>query len=413
VRHLKHLWGDLAWWAYEKAPAGADALFHLGRRYAMPLLRYAVPLVRVRGRAVADGEPGSLLFVGPGAQLLHLQRQFLAGELRTEALGACPAHALSRTLLALGGDDDLIVARVARPLAGLIFDRRFLQVPDLVDVWIDVRDREQVQRRMSPTIRQTARRLLAGGYSWSEAHDPAAFERFYDRYYLPFVTARHEELAIVRERPVLRRHFGSGGIVWISKDNEEVAGFLYRVDGRVFSLLVLGTLGGSLEARREGLLDAMKLFGIEFALGRGLEWVNFGGCMPSPRDGSLANKRAWGGELRERRDSHHDLLVRWPRFTPRVGRLLADAPMFVRDREGLAALAAVPTGEPRLALRLWRQWRMPGLERLYVMAPDGWRTWRQGETPPPPGRLRLCAAGVVEDVLASTQDTAYLAREAG
>ena len=65
----------------------------------------------------------------------------------------------------------------------------------------------------------------------------------------------------------------------------------------------------------------MKLFGIEYALGRGLDWVNLGGCLPSPRDGSLANKRAWGGELRDRRDSHHDLLVRWPRFTPRVGRL--------------------------------------------------------------------------------------------
>jgi hypothetical protein len=413
VRHLKHLWGDLAWRAYEKAPAGADALFHLGRRYVMPLLRYAVPLVRVHGRTVADGEPGSLLVAGAGAQLLHLQRQLLAGDVQTEALGACLAHALPRTLLALGGDDDLIVARVARPLARMIFDRRFLRVPDLVDVWIDVRDRERVWRRMSKTIRQTARRLLAGGYAWSEAHDSAAFERFYDRYYLPFITARHDELAIARERPVLRRHFSHGGVMWVSKDDEEVAGLLYRVDGRVLSLLVLGTLDGSLEARRQGLLDAIKLLAIEFALGRGLEWVDLGGCMPSPRDGSLANKRAWGGGLRERRDSHHDLLVRWPRFTPRVARLLADAPMFVRDQEGLAALAAVPTGEPRLASQLWQQWRMPGLERLHVVAPDGWRAWRRDEGPPPDAKIRLCAAGAVEDALASTLDAACLAREAG
>ena len=110
----------------------------------MPLLRYAMPLVRVHGRAIADGEPGSLLIAGAGAQLLHLQRQFLAGELRAEALGTCPIHALPRALLALGRDDDLIVARVARPLASLVFDQRFLRVPELVDVWIDVRDREQM-----------------------------------------------------------------------------------------------------------------------------------------------------------------------------------------------------------------------------------------------------------------------------
>ena len=220
----------------------------------------------------------------------------------------------------------------------------------------------------------------------------------------------------MRERPVLRRHFGRGGVLWISKDGKEVAGVLYRVDGRVLSLLVVGTLGGGLEARRDGVLDAMKLFGIELALGRGLDWVNLGGCLPSPRDGSLANKRAWGGELRERRDSHHDLLVRWPRFTPRVARFLADAPLFVRDREGSPRwprCRGTRPAEPRLAQRLWRQWRMPGLERLHVVAPDGWRAWRQGDAPPPPGRLRLCAAGVVEDVLASTQDAACLAREAG
>ena len=66
----------------------------------------------------------------------------------------------------------------------------------------------------------------------------------------------------------------------------------------------------------------------------------------------------------------------------------------------------------RLAQRLWQQWRMPGLERLHVVAPDGWRAWRKGDEPPPPGRLRLCVAGPVEDVLASAQDAARLARAA-
>ena len=144
--------------------------------------------------------------------------------------------------------------------------------------------------------------------------------------------------------------------------------------------------------------------------------MNLGGCLPSPRDGSLAHKRAWGGELRERRDSHHDLLVRWPRFTPRVACFLADVPLIVRDREGLAALAALPgdaPAEPRLAQRLWRQWRMPGLRRLHVLAEHGWRTWSRGDGRPPPGELRLGAASSVEDVLASTRDAACPACGAG
>src|SRR3954453_15273071 len=98
----------------------------------------------MRGRAVPAGEPASLLAAGARPQLLHLQRQLLAGEIRTEALGTGPIHALPPILLARGGADDLPVARVARPLAGWIFGRRFLRVPDFVDVWIDLRHREQV-----------------------------------------------------------------------------------------------------------------------------------------------------------------------------------------------------------------------------------------------------------------------------
>jgi hypothetical protein len=413
VRPDGRRWTDLAWRAYERAPAGADALFEFARRYVLPLTRYAVPLRRIAGRTLADGGPGSMLVAGAGAQLLYLARRFFQGEVRAEPIGARPVHALPGTLLACGGGDDLIVARISRYLAAFLFDARFVRVPDLVDVWLDLRDPAGVVRRMHRKARRTVRMLRASDYSWSDTHDPAAFERFYDGYYLPFATARHGDLATLRERPVLRRHFRRGGVLWLRKGGEEVAGLLYRVDGRVASLPAVGILGGDLAARQQGALDAAKLFAIELALDRGLDWVSLGGCLPSPRDGSLASKRAWGGILREKRDSHHDLLVRWPRFTPRVARFLADVPMFVREPEGFAALAAVPAGEPHLASRLWRHWWMPGLERLHVVAPDGWRAWRQGEAPPPDARVRLCATGAVEDVLASTQDATGPTREAG
>jgi hypothetical protein len=52
-------------------------------------------------------------------------------------------------------------------------------------------------------------------------------------------------------------------------------------------------------------------------------------------------------------------------------------------------------------------------ERLHVVAPDGWRAWRQGDEPPPPCKLRLCIADPVEDALASGQDAACLARGSG
>ena len=396
-------WTDLAWRAYESAPAGTEILFHLGRRYVIPLLRYVVPVVRARGRTAADGRPGSILMAGSGAQLLYLQRRFFI-DAEIENLGRCPVHALRRTLLAQGAEDDLIVARVARCLAGAISGGRFLRVPDLVDVWLDVHDRNRIKRGMSQVMRRTSRAILEHGFSWSDRHDPSDFECFYDNYYLPFASARHHELAVVRERPVLRRHFRSGGILWIAKDGEEIAAALYRIDGRVLTLLSLGTRNGSLEIRRQGALSAINLFTIKLALQRQLHWINLGGCMASPSDGAFANKRALGGELRDRRESHRELLVRWPRFTPRVARFLADVPLIARSRNGLAALAALPTGEPRLALQLWRRWELPGLERVYVVTADRWQPWRKGDAPPVPGKIWLCDAAAIEEVFTSARD---------
>jgi hypothetical protein len=128
--------------------------------------------------------------------------------------------------------------------------------------------------------------------------------------------------------------------------------------------------------------------------------------MASPSNGSFANKRAWGGELRDRHDSHRDLLVRWPRFTPRVARFLADVPLIARGRNGLVVLAALPTGEPRLALQLWRQWELPGLDRLYVVAADRWRPWRKGDAPPVPGKVWLCEPAPTEEIFTSARDAA-------
>jgi hypothetical protein len=402
----KPFWTDLVWRTYESVPAGTDVFFHLGRRYVMPLLRYVVPVARARGRTAADGRPGSILMAGSGAQLLYLQRRFFI-DAEIEDLGRCPVHALRRTLLAQGAEDDLIVARVARCLAGAISGGRFLRVPDLVDVWLDVRDRNETARRMSKVMRRTSRALLEYGFSWSERHDPSDFECFYDNYYLPFASARHHEMAVVRERPVLRRHFRSGGILWIAKDGEEVAAALYRIDGGVCTALAVGTRNGSLEVRRQGALSAINLFAIEFALQRKLHWINLGGCIASPSDGSFAHKRALGGELRDRRESHRDLLVRWPRFTPRVARFLADVPLIARGRNGLAALAALPMAEPRLALQLWQQWELPGLDRLYVIAADRWRPWRKGDAAPPePGKVWLCDPAAIEEIFLSACDAA-------
>lgn len=168
--------------AYVRAPRGADALVHVTRRYVLPALRQRIPVRRLRGRA-ADGSPGSMLVAGSGPNLDYLTRRFFEGAPDVDALGWTSPLTLARRLDRLEDGDDLILARIARPLAALL-DDRYIRAPDLIDLWLEVADPDEVMRRISIERRRKLRMLRRTALTWSISHRPADFELFYSDYYV-------------------------------------------------------------------------------------------------------------------------------------------------------------------------------------------------------------------------------------
>jgi hypothetical protein len=392
--------------AYVRAPRGADALFHIMRRYVMPVLRHRIPLHRLRGHS-ADGSPGSMLVAGSGPNLDYLTRRFFDGSPQVEPLGWASPLTLARRLDQLENDDDLILARIARPFAALM-DDRYIRAPDLVDLWLEVAEADEVLSRASPSVRRRVRELRRLGLTWSLSSDPADLERFYRDYYVPFAQARFGDLAIIQPQSDLHRRFRFGGLAWIRKDGEAILGQLFEPDGDVLRLLSLGAKDGREEYRSLGAFAATKLFGIEQAQATRRAWLNLGGSMPSLRDGSLMSKRSWGGVLRDRENSHRDFVIRWPAFNRRVARFLDDVPLVIRDGRGLSSLTAISSGspvDPAAAFRRWRQLAPRGLHRFCVATAHGWQALRAGTAPPPAGSVWLCDPCPSESILASARET--------
>ena len=364
------------WWAYEYAPAATDTLFQAGRRHIMPVLRHRLPVYRFTGRSVAGGATTTLITTGAAMTLDYLVERFFCEPPRSEPLGKVSLARLPGVLERLAPSADLLLACVPRAFAGY-FGRRYLRVPALVGARLPLC--ESIPATLvhaTGTVRYDARRAPASGYSWSFSREPADFERFYDEFYQPFVRQRFGPLAMLREREVLRRHFRlDGGIIWLRHDGGIVAGELVRArQGRLLALVEAMRLDWPNTAKPTAQF-MLKYADCELALRHNLAEVDFGGAVPSLRDGALRSKRAWGASFHNTPENHREILIKWRQpYGPAVQHFFATAPLLFDSPGGLCTLAATPLGEPvdeQGAKELRNQLAPHGLTRFFVLDQAG------------------------------------------
>jgi hypothetical protein len=384
---------QLAWVALEHAPRAADPLLHVGRRWVLPLARARLAVERRCGKT-RSGEPVSLLLIGRGMQLEYLSRRLFAEPPGREALPSVGLHRLGRRLGRALDEADLVVALVPRAFAPALAGRDFLHVPASLDFVLSTGGAELAAA--SPSLRQRVKAVRASGLRPRVSTDPSEFERFYDDFHLPLVTARFGGLAVRQPRRVLRRRFRSGGLIWVERDGEPLCADLFETRGSEFNMLVHGARLDCDPAEAMFAHRANYLFGLEHGRALGCRTVNLGGTLPVLTDGVARHKRAWGATARPRHDTHLALLVGWRRPAPGVLRFLADAPLVAHGRDGLTALAAVEgdaPADPHDAVRLNRGLMPEGVRQLTVLAAAGWAEVARGNPMPPADRLRLASAG--------------------
>ncbi len=357
-------WRRLGWRLYERLPRSADLPLRLMTRAMLPIANRHIPLTMLRGR-VASGSVGRVLFAGAPDASPWVAGRFFAAEPDREQLGQVALRRLPNALAHRRNAVDLVVARVDRLAGALALDTSFVAVPEWVGTHAPVPvDAWELCRRQK-SLAHNLSRMRRAGFRPAVSHAAADFETFYDRMYVPFIRRRHGHESIVTNRARLRRCFRQGGVMWVVRGEERVAGLLFRVRGRTLDLVVIGTADGALDALHDGAAFALDLFLFEHARSLGCTGVDFGGSRPSPRDGLLLYKARWNGRVVPNRTTFYDLRLGWDRFTPALLDFLARTPLIIRQSDGLAALGGPGTDtelrETRGVLR--------GLRRLYLLRP--------------------------------------------
>lgn len=302
------------------------------------------------------GSAGSLLCAGHAGATRYI-RTHLFGDLShsSEPCGHVPAWRLPAALAEWRERVDIVCAAVSRQSACRFPGERYLRSPTWIRMVAPVP--EPGQQGAAGRAQRNARLVRRNGLVWRVSTDRRDLQLFIERDYRPYVSSRFGADAQVRSAPWFHARIRKGGLIWIERDGDAVAGAVYDRCGASIRLLALACARGDQALLRIGSLSAVYLALFELARGVGCDFLDLRNCRPSLGDGLLQAKRSWGGAIVQPDDVSRDYVIGWHRSTPAVMRFCSRASLIVRDGEGFAALqsvdslsapATVPSGVGRL-----------------------------------------------------------------
>jgi hypothetical protein len=127
--------------------------------------------------------------------------------------------------------------------------------------------------------------------------DNESFQYFNERIYLPYITKRHGDEALIED---LNRIWNSVPSPWLLAIKEEeviVGAALIRKSGDCIYLLRLGLIDGNEEYRRHGVIGALYYFCILEGQKMGCRYLDIGGTRPFLTNGLTKYKLGLGGEF--------------------------------------------------------------------------------------------------------------------
>jgi hypothetical protein len=361
--------------------------------HSVSTLRRRVPVDLLHGPCQPHGEGASVLVAGQGPWVEYLPDLFFQGPPEREPLARVPLWALPRTLERLMPRCSVAIARVDGISAHLLFDARYLQVPEWVEARLDVTQDLDALWSQSSSVQRDLQRIQRHGLTAEVSQGEDELRRWYDGFYLPFIDQRHAKYGHAAALGQLRRFAARGAVLWVLHRGKRIAGILLSRRGPVLYCPLLGILHGDYEVMRLGAVGAVYYHTFRYAQRRRCTEVRFGGTRGVLSDGEVRYKRKWGLRLVDRQDVYLFMLRLRPSDEASLT-FLSQVPFTFRHGGGLEAVAAVQhpgraTGSD--AQQAHHQLWIAGLQRLYLLSGSGWET--AAATPPKTELLDWTAQG--------------------
>lgn len=252
---------------------------------------------------------------------------------------------IAATLRAQQGQVDLISAVLpascAASMAALKPFQGHQEVRQIIDTscgW------EQMRKDFSKKRRQITNEFREKhGLDCRVSHDPADFDMFYHRMFVPHIQRRYGELADIDSHAELKQFFDRGMLFLVMSEGKEVAGALSElVDGHLL-FRRSGVLDGDESHVKGGAQTALYYFQLQHAVANGIWALDTLKTTPFLNDGVFKHKADWGARsFRDDEATHLTFLV--PGRDPaKLARFFEISPIVIDDGNKLSAIVGDTT----------------------------------------------------------------------
>ena len=228
----------------------------------------------------------------------------------------------------------------------------------------------QIEALRSRTRQEVSRLLRKHSFECRVSDSAATSVRFYDDFYLPYISQRFGEQALIVDRKRFIRECSRGHLLLLSVDGVELAGAMLRKTGGTMTIVWTGSQVEHRQSDIRGVTDVLDYCSMLYAHLRACGKLDFGPSRPDLLDGALRYKRKWGCSL-------HAGLVPQPQL--HIGMLAKNFDdwsylsrhVFVQkiDRKLRALVFADPSANRSWFVDLFKKIVSPGIDEYLLLSP--------------------------------------------
>lgn len=193
-------------------------------------------------------------------------------------------------------ETDLVIANVNRHIQWHPKQvNYFFRTPPWIRMALRVdRPMDEILADMGRGRRSSLAKMQQEGFTYEFSRNLADLELFYHKMYVPYISSRHEDRAIIEPFETKQAMFQRGGLLLTLYQAQPVAGLLGETIGRTYIAGSLGIHEDYFELFEKGVVLAAYWSCIEWAQRNHLQYVDYGLTRAQLFDNVFWGKLLWG-----------------------------------------------------------------------------------------------------------------------
>lgn len=271
---------------------------------ASQLGRLVMTMLRVNVKRLR-GSDWSVIYIGEEFSLEELRHVLFPSPASVDHLGRVFLWRVPALVRKLVNDGEFVVCELNRLVPWHIHAHYVSTVEPWVRQTLDISQAmDDILAGMNRNLHRNLRKVKSTGFTCEHTQEPAKFDIFYHRMYLPYIAQRHRDRAIISKYYEIRRQFDQGGLMLVKHKGQLVTGVVYQIIGDICRLGVMGVYEENSQLVNKGAIVALYWFMMDWARRHGLRTLDFGSSRARLADGAFDFKRQWGTHLEATLTTH-------------------------------------------------------------------------------------------------------------